>query len=136
MFKTERFVSDLERAFIERFRFGIVAHVVIKQRQIVEAYCRAWVFRAERFLFDFKRALIERLRFRVVTGCGIKIPQVVEVCCGLGMFRAKCFLAELQGLNGKRNRLGILARLKKFLYPPIEFIRLGNKWRWRRCTCR
>ena len=50
MFRAKRFLADFERALIERFGFGVVAHVLIKQRQIVEALGGVGMFRAERFL--------------------------------------------------------------------------------------
>jgi hypothetical protein len=52
------------------------------------------------------------------------------------MLRAERFLAEVEGLSGKRNRLGILAGLEKFLYLPIELICFGQIGRWRWCTRR
>ena len=46
----EGFLADLERALIERFGFGVIAHGIIQPRQIVEALCGVWVIGAECFL--------------------------------------------------------------------------------------
>ena len=74
VFGAERFFVDFQRALIERFRLGVVAHVNIKRRQIVEALCGVGVFRPERFFPDFERALIERFRLGVVAHVGHKAP--------------------------------------------------------------
>ena len=62
----ERFLVDLERALIERFGFGVIAHGMIQRRQIVEGRGGVWVIGAERFLADLERALIERFGFGVI----------------------------------------------------------------------
>ena len=66
MFRAECFLADFQRAFIERLRLGVVAHGLIKPRQIVEARRGIGMIRAERFLSDFERALIERFRLGIV----------------------------------------------------------------------
>ena len=78
MFRSERFFADFECALIERFRFGIVAHVVIKIRQIVEALCGIGMIWAQCFLPNLERALIERLGLGVVAYGVIKRRQIVE----------------------------------------------------------
>ena len=46
----EGFLSDLERALIERFGFGVITHGTIQRRQIVEGRGGVWVIGAEGFL--------------------------------------------------------------------------------------
>src|SRR5438128_305394 len=75
MFRAQRFFADFERALMERFRLGIVAHVSIKHRQIVEAPTGVGMFRAQRFFADFERALIERFRLGVFAHVKIKVRQ-------------------------------------------------------------
>ena len=50
----EGFLSDLERALIERFGFGVIAHGMIQHRQIVEGRGGVWVIGAEGFLGKFQ----------------------------------------------------------------------------------
>ena len=50
MIGAEGFLSDLERALIERFGFGVIAHGTIQLRQIVEGRGGVWVIGPERFL--------------------------------------------------------------------------------------
>jgi len=85
---------------------------------------------------DPERTFKEWLCLAILAGVRIKLAQSVEAVCGRGMISAEHFLAEAQGLSGRRNRLRILAGLRKFLYLPIEFICLGRMGRWRRCTRR
>ena len=51
----------------ERFGFGVVAHCLVKLRQVVEAGSGVGMLRAERFLPNRQGALQERFGFGVVT---------------------------------------------------------------------
>ena len=74
MFRAERFLADLQRALIERFGLGVVAHGIVKLRQIVEACRGVGMLRAEGFLADLQRALIERFGLGVVAHCSYTAP--------------------------------------------------------------
>ena len=66
MIGAEGFLVDLERALIERFGFGVIAHERYSPARLLRAG-GVWVIGAEGFLSDLERALIERFGFGVVT---------------------------------------------------------------------
>ena len=82
MLRAERFLPDRQRAAVERFGFGVVAHRVVKRRQVVEAGGGVGMLRAERFFADRQRAAVERFGFGVVAHRPVKLRQVVEAGCG------------------------------------------------------
>ena len=94
------------------------------------------MFRAEHFLSDFECALKEWFTLGVVAHLHIKLRQIVEALGSTWMIWSERFFTQLQRLSCKKNRLGILAGLKKFLHPPIELICLGKMGRRRRRTRR
>ena len=83
---------DLERALIERFGFGVIAHGMIQRRQIVEGRGGVWVIGAEGFLVDLERALIERFGFGVIAHGTIQRRQIVEGRGGVWVIGAEGFL--------------------------------------------
>ena len=49
MLRTERFFENRQRAAVERFGFGVVAHRPVNPRQVVEADGGVGMLQAERF---------------------------------------------------------------------------------------
>ena len=58
MLAAKDFFLNLERFFVQRFGFGILAHIPIKRRQIVEACCRIGMLSAKDFLSNLERLFV------------------------------------------------------------------------------
>ena len=111
MIRAERFLCDLQRALIERFGLGVVAHVMIKHRQIVEGRGGVRVLRAERFLADLRARADRAVRPWRSRPWTVKHRQIVEARGGVGVFRAERFLADLQRALIERFGLGVVAHV-------------------------
>ena len=78
MRSAEDFLLNLERFFVQRLGFGIVAHIPIKRRQIVQACCRIGMLSAQDFLSNLERLFVQRLGFGIVANCPIESRQIVQ----------------------------------------------------------
>ena len=52
MLRAERFFANRQRAPVERFGFGVLAHCPIKLCHVVETSCGEGMLRAERFFVN------------------------------------------------------------------------------------
>ena len=67
MIGAERFLSDRQRALVERLGVGVATLASVKPRQIVQRRGDYGIFGTESFLSDRQRSLVERLGIGVAT---------------------------------------------------------------------
>src|SRR5271166_3650371 len=102
-------LPDSERFLVERFGFGVLAHRLVQQGQVVEASRRFDTFWPKDFLSDSERFPVERLGFGVLAHCPIELGQVIEGESRLGMVRAAQAPCYFNGLFRQRNSLLIIS---------------------------
>ena len=79
MLRAERFFANRQRALQERFGFGVIAHRMVNERQVVEAGCGDGMLRAERFFLNHQRAAVERFGFSVIAHRLVKPARLLRL---------------------------------------------------------
>ena len=94
MLPAKDFLANLQSLFEQRFGFGIVAHILIKQRQIVQACGRIGMLPAKDFLANLQSLFEQRFGFGIVAHL---LDKATPDCSGLWPYRD----APGQGLSGE-----------------------------------
>ena len=66
MFWPKNLLPDPERLLVERFGFGVLAHILVQQGQVIEALRRVGMFWPKDLLADPERFLVQRFGFGVL----------------------------------------------------------------------
>jgi len=102
-------LPDSERFLVERFGFGVLAHRLVQQGQVVEASRRFDTFWPKDFLSDSERFPVERFGFSVLAHCPVELGQAIEALRCVGMFVSENLLADPERFLKKRLGFGVLA---------------------------
>ena len=105
MFWPKNLLPDPERFLKERFGFGVLAHVLVQQGQVIEALRRVGMFWPKNLLPDPERFLKERFGFGVLAHRAVQAAQVIEAGRRVGMFWPKNLLPDSGALPGRAVRL-------------------------------
>ena len=88
MLRAQGLFPDRQCPLIERLGLRVLALVVVKRRQVVEARGYVGVLRAQGLFPDRQRPLVKRLGLRVLALALVKLRQVVEAPGHVGVLRA------------------------------------------------
>ena len=91
MFWPKNLLPDPERFLVERFGFGVLAHILVQLGQVIEAGRRVGMFWPKNLLPDPERFLVERFGFGVLAHSLVQRGQVIEAGRRVGMFWPKTF---------------------------------------------
>ena len=95
--------------FVERLRFGEIAHFTVSLGEIVHDDCGMRMVSPKRFLTNFQRALVKRYSLGAFAHVSVQRREVAKAVGRLGMIGTVIFLAIFQDLFGNWHRIAILA---------------------------
>ena len=107
--------ENFDRAVIERFGFGVIAHLAIRLGEIIQNNRDIGMLVAERFLANLERALIKRNRFGRLAHWSVQRREIVQAVGDFGMLGTVFFLTIFQDLFCNRHGLLIFARAAQLL---------------------
>ena len=99
MFRPKDLLPDPKRFPKERFGFGVLAHRLVQQRQIVQDLGGVGMFGTQNLPPDPERFLVERLCFGIVADLFEKEPEVIQGFGGLGVLRTPSAFATSTALS-------------------------------------
>jgi hypothetical protein len=105
-------LTDSERLLKERFGFGVLAHILVKLGQVIEANKRIGIFRAQDLLVDPERFLKERFGFDILPRILVQDAQVIEDFYCAGMFSTLNLLVDSERFLVERFSLGVFAYIR------------------------
>src|SRR5262245_57303415 len=108
MLRPESFLTDSQRAAIERFRLRVVTCGAVEHGEIVERIGKTGMLRAEDLLLDRQRALIERFCFFILASLTMEIGEIDETGGGSRMIFAQRLLVDGQSSPQKWLGLSVL----------------------------
>src|ERR1700730_5852256 len=111
MFWPENFLQDPQRFPVERFGFGVLARILVKQSQGIEADRSVGIIWSKNLLPDPERFPAKRFGFGVLVQISVHQGQVIEACHSIGMFWPKNLLPNPERFLVERFGFGVVSDL-------------------------